>query len=317
MKIAIVKLTAMGDIIQSAFVVQFIKKHIPDAKIDWFCEETFSQVLESNPDITVKKLDLKSLKKSKLNLFKEIKKIKSYSKENYDLVIDMQGLLKSAITARMLGKTVVGYDKNSARESVASLFYGKSYDIPYHLNTIDRYRLLISKALDIELTKEEVLAKNPYLFYHDKSFSKKPYGVFIIGASWKSKIYPKELVNKVIKNLDIEFFVPYSSDEEEKFVDSLDGVKKVKLNLDELKALISGAKFVIGNDTGPTYMAWALNIPSVVLFGPVPPDRVYADEKTVLLKSPSYVDPYKLNKNDFSIKEIEPEEIVENARKFL
>ncbi len=317
MKIAIVKLTAMGDIIQSAFIIQFIKKYIPDAQIDWYCEEIFAPVLENNHDITVKTINLKSLKKSKLNIFKVIKQIKAYSKENYDLVIDMQGLLKSAIVSKLLGKTVAGYDKNSARESVASLFYTKSYDIPYHLNTIDRYRLLISKALDIEITKDDVLAKNPYLFYHDKSFSDKAYAVFIIGASWKSKIYPKELVNKVINSLDIEFIVPYSNDEEKKFVDSLDGVKKVKLTLDELKALISKAKFVIGNDTGPTYMAWANNIASVILFGPVPPNRVYADEKTILLKSPSVVNPYKLDKNDFSIKEIKSEEIVENARKFL
>jgi len=317
MKIAIVKLTAMGDIIQSAFILQFIKQNFPDAKIDWICEEAFAPVLRHNPDIEVKPINLKSLKKSKLNLFKEIKKIKEYAKKNYDIVIDLQGLLKSAITSKLLGKNVVGYDKNSAREGVSALFYTTSYDIPYHLNTIDRYRLLVNKALDINITKEDVLNKKPYLFYEPKSFSDKEYAVFIIGASWKSKIYPREKVQEVIDSLDIEFFVPYSNDEEEKFVDSLKGVKKIKLDLDKLKALIAGAKFVIGNDTGPTYMAWALNIPSVVLFGPVPPDRVYSDEKTILLKSPSHVNPYKLNKNDFSIKEIDPKEIVKSARKFL
>jgi heptosyltransferase-1 len=176
---------------------------------------------------------------------------------------------------------------------------------------------LINKALNIKITKEEILEKKPYLFYHDKTFSDAPYAVFIIGASWKSKVYPKEKVQEVIDALDIEFFVPYSNDEEERFADSLKGVKKIKLNLDELKALISKARFVIGNDTGPTYMAWANNIPSIVLFGPVPPNRVYPDKKTILLKSPSFVNPYKLNKNDFSIKEIDPKEIISYARKFL
>jgi heptosyltransferase-1 len=318
MKIAIVKLTAMGDIIQSAFILQFIKKYIPDIQIDWIVEEIFSPILENNPDINkIHKINLKSLKKSKLNIFKEIKKLEEFSKENYDLVIDLQANIKSAITSKLISKNVYGYDKKSAREAPASFFYKKCFDIPYHLDTSDRYRLLINKALKLNITKEEVLAKKPYLFFKDKTFSTKPYAVFIIGASWKSKIYPKEKVQEVIDALDIDFFVPYSNDDEEKFVDNLKGIKKIKLNLDELKALISKAKFVIGNDTGPTYIAWANNIPSIVLFGPVPPNRVYKDSKTILLKSPSQVDPYKLNKDDFSIKEIDASKIISYARKFL
>jgi len=79
MNIAIIKLTAMGDIIQSAFVVQFIKKAFADANIDWFLEEAFFEVLEHNPQINLKPLNLKSIKKSKLKIFHEIKKIKKYA----------------------------------------------------------------------------------------------------------------------------------------------------------------------------------------------------------------------------------------------
>ncbi len=318
MKIAIIKLTAMGDIIQSAFILQFIKKYKPDIQIDWIVEETFATILKNNPDINkIHKVNLKSLKKSRLNISKEIKKLKTISKNNYNLVIDLQANIKSAITSRLIGKNIYGYDKKSAREAIASFFYKKSFSIPYHLDTPDRYRLLINKALNIQISKEEVLEKKPYLFYSEKSFSDTPYAVFIIGASWKSKIYPKNKVQKVIDALDIKFFVPYSNNEEERFADGLKGIKKIKLNLDELKALITKAKFVIGNDTGPTYMAWANNIPSIILFGPVPPNRVYPNKKTILLKSPSMVNPYKLNKNDFSIEKIDPKEIISYAKKFL
>ena len=317
MKIAIVKLSAMGDIIQSAFILQYIHQHFPDTKVDWIVEDSFTPILENNPHLhDIKRVNLKSIKKSPLNIFKEIKKIKKYAKENYDFVIDLQANIKSAITSKLLSKNVYGYDKNSAREKEASWFYSKSFDIPYHLNTIDRYRLLLNAVFDIEIKKEDVLNKKPYLFSKtDKNFD--PEVVFIIGASWKSKIYPKEKVKKVIESLDTKVTVPYSNQEEYEFAKSLGDVEIVKLNLDELKALISNAKLVIGNDTGPTYIAWANNIPSIVLFGPVPPNRVYGDEKTLLLKSPTEVNPYKLNREDYSIKEIDENLIIKEAKRLL
>ena len=317
MKIAIVKLSAMGDIIQSAFILQYIHQYFPNIKVDWIVEETFAPILQNNPHIhDIKTLNLKSVKKSPLNIIKEIKKIKRYAKNNYDFVIDFQANIKSAITSKLLCKNVYGFDKNSAREKEANFFYSKSYDIPYHLNTIDRYRLLLNSVFDINITKEDVLNKKPYLFYETKkSFSSEV--VFIIGASWKSKIYPKERVKRVIQALDTKVTVPYSNQEEYEFAKSLGDVEIVKLNLDELKALISNVSLVIGNDTGPTYMAWANNIPSVVLFGPVPPNRVYSDEKTILFKSPSSVNPYKLNKNDFSIKDIDENQIISEAKRLL
>jgi len=317
MKVAIVKLSAMGDIIQSAFILQYIHKHFPNAKIDWIVESSFAPILENNPHIhELKKVNLKSIKKSPLNLFKEIKKLKTYAKENYDFVIDFQANIKSAITSKLLCKKVYGYDKNSAREKQASLFYTNSFNIPYHLNTIDRYRLLLNKTLNLNIEKEDILKKSPYLFYDTKKdFS--PEVVFIIGASWDSKIYPKERVKEVIKNLNTKVTVPYSNPKEYEFAKSLGDVEIVKLNLDELKALISQAKLVIGNDTGPTYIAWANNIPSITLFGPVPPDRIYETSINKLLKSPSYVNPYKLNKDDYSIKEIEPNKIVKIAKELL
>ncbi len=317
MKIAIVKLSAMGDIIQSAFILQYIHQHFPDTKVDWIVEDSFAPILENNPHLhDIKRVNLKSIKKSPLNIFREIKKIKKYAKENYDFVIDLQANIKSAITSKLLSKNVYGYDKNSAREKEASWFYSKSFDIPYHLNTIDRYRLLINSVFDIEIKKEDVLNKKPYLFSKtDKNFGSEV--VFIIGASWKSKIYPKEKVKKVIESLDTKVTVPYSNDKEYEFAKSLGDVEVVKLNLDELKALISNAKLVIGNDTGPTYIAWANNIPSIVLFGPVPPNRVYGDEKTLLLKSPTEVNPYKLNREDYSIKEIDENLIIKEAKRLL
>jgi len=116
MKLAIIKLSAMGDIIHAMVALQYIKKHKPDIVIDWFVEKAFSQVLEYNPHIdNIIEVHLKKIKKDKLSIFSEIKELISYKNNNYDLVIDAQGLLKSAIVAKIIGKNVAGFSKDSIR----------------------------------------------------------------------------------------------------------------------------------------------------------------------------------------------------------
>ncbi len=331
MRIAIVKTSALGDIIHSAFILQFIRQKVPDAQIDWIVEARFASILSHHPDIDdVLPIDLSSIKKKFSNIFNEIKRVRHYAGRDYDLVIDMQGLIKSAITSRLLGKNVAGYDKGSIREGTASVLYSNGYDVPYDLNTIDRYRLLTSKALGIEISKDEVVAKKPYLFYGSEDFeiaaplfaSKRPNIIFIVGSTWESRVYPKEQFAEVAKAFDANILVPFGNEDEKAFAhylaDSSDNVTVLpKMTLDQLKAAISHADLLIGNDTGPTYIAWANNIPSIILFGPTPAVRVYETDISRLLRSPSIVDPYHLDKNDFSIKEITTEEIIETAKALL
>ncbi len=116
-KIAIIKLSAMGDIIHSMVVLEFIKKAYPNLLIDWFVEDAFSSVLENNPNINkIIKLNLKSIKKSKKNIFKQLSFVRSFKKEKYDLIIDAQGLIKSSLVARALGKNITGFCRKSTRE---------------------------------------------------------------------------------------------------------------------------------------------------------------------------------------------------------
>jgi heptosyltransferase-1 len=331
MKIAIVKLSALGDIIHSAFVVQFIKEHIPEAKIDWIVEEGFASILEHNSDIdNIKKVNLKSIKGSFSNIFGEIKKLRVYAKENYDIVIDMQGLIKSSIASKILSSHVAGYDKNSTREGVASLFYSDKFDIPYHFNTIDRYRLLVSKALNIDISKDDILKKKAYLFFakdddiRAKEFLSKSQKniIFIVGSTWQSRIYPKEKLVNIADRLDANILIPYGNESEKADGDYIasksDNVTLLpRMNLNVLKALISNVDLLIGNDTGPSYIAWANNIPSITLFGPTPPTRIYETDINKVLKSSSKIDHYKLDKNDFSISEIKEDQIVEIANSLL
>ena len=91
-----------------------------------------------------------------------------------------------------------------------------------------------------------------------------------------------------------------------------------KLSLDKLKALISNVDLVIGSDTGPVHMAWALNKASITLFGSTPGYRnSYITNINRVIESKSKVNPYKIDKNDYSIKEIQVDDIVEVTKMLL
>ena len=321
MKIAIVKLSAMGDIIHAMVALQYIKKVKPNIQIDWIVEEGFTQILEHNPHIdNILTVNLKAIKNDKLALFKEIKKVKNYSKNSYDLVIDAQGLLKSAITAKLLGKRVAGFSKNSIREEIASLFYNQTIEIDYSSNAIDRNLKVLLEPLNISISKEDILNKSPFL-YSPKT-KKNGYILFVVGASVKNKIYPKKLFLEVAKGLNRPILVIWSNDKEREVATYLNQLHHVtiadKMNLNELKSVVANATLVIGGDTGPTHMAWGLNIPSITLFGNTPEERnSYITPINRVIKSNSKVNPLKLDKEDFSIKEIDPKNIIKLAKELL
>ena len=90
-----------------------------------------------------------------------------------------------------------------------------------------------------------------------------------------------------------------------------------KLSLDDLKHVIDHASLLIGNDTGPSHMSWALNIPSIILFGPTPIERSFQTPINTALFSNSKINHMKLNKKDFSIKEISVNDVVKMAKHLL
>lgn len=329
-RIAIIKLSAMGDIIHAMVALQYIKKQYPNLQIDWFVESTFAPILENNPDINqIIKLDLKSIKKDKKEIINQIKLIKKYEKNSYDLVIDAQGLIKSAIVSFFLGKNRVGFSKNSTREKLASFFYTKRVDIAYDKNAIERNVKILSQALNFEITKDDILNKKPFLFYKNENeviyeyLSKDKKNVlFVIGASWPSKMYSKEKFAKIINNLDENCLITWGNESEKDIANFIANISKAKvlpkLDLNSLKAIMSKVDLVIGNDTGPTHIAWALNIPSITLFGNTPGYRnTYITNTNKIIESKSIVNPFKLDRNDFSIKEIDENEIINTAKGLL
>ena len=328
-KICIVKLSAMGDIIHAMLALQFIKKYLPNAQIDWIVENSFKGVLENNPDIDhILPVDLKSIKKKKTEIFNQVKIINQYAKNNYDVVIDAQGLIKSAIVSKILGgrivgSQIVGFDKDSTREGFASFFYDQTVTIGYEKNVIDRNVKVLCKSLGIDISKDDILNKKAFLYYPNKIENYKENIIFVVGASKPNKIYPKEKFLELAHLLAENILVVWGNEEEYTIAEWLSSESNFirtapKGNLNDLKEIISHSKLVIGADTGPTHMAWALNVPSITIFGNTPEYRnTYITNINRVIKSNSEVNPLKLDRDDFSINEIKANDIYSVAQELL
>ena len=326
MKIAIVRLSAMGDILQSMIVLQFIKQNFSDCIIDWVVDNQFAEVLDDCDGINnVIKLNIKEIKANKSipMLLVLIKKLRDLGK--YDMVIDLQGLIKSSIVARLISANErVGFDKDSIREKFAANFYSKSYRFPYHENVILRYVGLVAACLEIKITEKEILNKRSlYNIQPTRDTRTKPNIVIILGASFSSKIYPVEKYIEIVNSLDANFIAVWHSQDE--FIMA----EKIKLqksqveitrckNFSELKNTIINSDITIGGDTGPTHLAWALNKPSVTIFGSTPMERnCFITDKNLAISAGKKINPYKIDKKDPSIGMIESKIVISTIKKLL
>ncbi len=324
-KVAITRLSALGDIVNSAFVLQFIDKHCNDTHITWICEEVFAPLLQTHPLVhRVHTVNLKKLKKEKsfssfVHEIASLRKLGDFAK-----IIDMQGLLKSAIVSRVVGKNTHGFAKDSIREPLASLLYRTTTHIPYEENVVLRNAKVVSEALGFTITEEMIKNKEPvFPILHPTKLQKGNKNVaFVIGASWESKRYPKEKVCEVINALEINAHIIWGNETEKKEAKFI--AKKCpnaqlaeKMSLTQLVSFISACDLLIGNDTGPTHMAWAQNIPSITIFGPTNERMIFQTPHNIAIHSPSKVDINKIDKNDYSIREIDPQEIITQAQRLL
>ena len=296
MRVAIIKLSALGDIVHAMACLQLIRQQSPDLIIDWIVDSKFSQLLECNSDInSIIKLPLKKLIKQKkfLQLIKLLFSLKTYGK--YDVVIDLQGLIKSAFISRFLcSDKVFGFDRNSTKETLASAFYTDKVSVNYAENIITRNSILISKALNLKLNLALLKNKQKFLFFNKNNRVTpfiKPFILIAPGASFQSKIFPKEKFIELTHKFSGRYLVIFGSKQEKAIAEEI-SLKAVNtkilgnFDIDFLKFLISQSFVVIGGDTGPVHLAWGLNRPSIAFFGPTLAKRnFYETDKNISIQS--------------------------------
>ena len=300
--------------------IQFIRKHIANAHISWFCDARFEQIARLLAGVDeVVALPLKDKK------FLKTFGILRQKQGQFDIIIDLQGLLKSALVSRILGKNIFGFDRFSTKEGLASIFYTHKYSCNYDKNIILRNLELCAFALNFSFDEKEILTKEPCFLKNsripDKN-SRIPSKKILIApfASESSKCYAHfASVIKGAKEFAQCFLVAGSEPEREKAAKlaSSGATLLAPLDLAQILEFMDTCDLIIGNDSGITHLAWAQNYATITLFGNRSGARnAFATPKNLIIQAtPKHeIDAFHIDKSDFCINDIDPAQIIAKAK---
>ena len=192
-------------------------------------------------------------------------------REPYDMVLDLQGLLKSALWARQARGPVVGYDRASAREPLAASFYWRGAAVPKDLQAVQRNRLLAAAHLNVmPPTALPVFGLRP----PEPSWKPRDtYAVLIPNASRASKLWPERHWVAVGNRLRERGWLPlvlWGRPEEQTLAERIaagcEGDVPPFLSVGEMAGVLAGAQQVVGLDTGFTHLAAALGRPTLGIY---------------------------------------------------
>ena len=307
--------------------IQFIRKHIANAHISWFCDARFEQITRLLAGVDeVVALPLKDKK------FLKSFGILRQKQGQFDIIIDLQGLLKSALVSRSLGKNIFGFDRFSTKEGLASIFYTHKYSCNYDKNIILRNLELCGFALNFSFDEKEILAKEPCFLKNSRipsdetripnKNSRIPNRKILIApfASESSKCYAHfASVIKGAKEFAQCFLVAGSEPERKKAAKlaSSGATLLAPLDLAQILEFMDTCDLIIGNDSGITHLAWAQNYATITLFGNRSGARnAFATPKNLIIQAtPKHeIDAFHIDKSDFCINDIDPAQIIAKAK---
>lgn len=283
MKVLIIKMTSMGDIIHLFPALTDAVNHCPDIRFDWVIEESFQELPKWHPSVNdIIPLALRRWRRSPISIIREptLKNVLTkLRRQSYDLVIDAQGLLKSAIISSFAKGPVAGLDWKSAREKSASWLYQRKCAVSPQQHAVKRMRELFAKALDYAVPDnipDYGLQLSPGT-RHDET---PEFLVFFHGTTWPNKHWPAEYWQQLITiatSNGFNVYLPWGNETEKKraemWANNATGASVLpKMRLTELAQFLVNAKGVIAVDTGLAHLSAALAKPTVSIYGPTDPN---------------------------------------------
>lgn len=303
MNILLVKLSSLGDVLHNLPIVWDIRQRYPDARIDWVVEEGYVELLEPlRTTESFKGIDhiipiglrrwVKKLKRGEfVRSIEEFVAFKDQLQEtSYDVIIETQGLVKSAMVTRLAHRAADGVIAGLANrtdfsgyEPLARRFYTESVQVPKQCHAVDRSRWVASAALDIPLINRE---EDPPHFYPESFIQSlkdqsnplglKPesYVLCFHATARAAKCWDVKkwiAVGQHLTNQGLTVVLPWGSDKEKKISETI--AAKIKgavvpkaFSIQQAFVLIAQAKMTLGVDTGLTHLSAVLNKPTTELY---------------------------------------------------
>jgi lipopolysaccharide heptosyltransferase I len=293
-RILLIKPSALGDIVHTLPVLNLLRRRWSEAHISWLIGSAFADLVRGHPQVDeVITFDRKQFARAwyspraamALGQF-----VRELRRHQFDLVIDLQGLLRSGILARLTRAAVrVGF--SNARE-FSHLCY--THRVPIHSmeqHAIERY---------LSVTESLGCGRGPIEFHFHLSDQDRSriddllkgvdrFAVLLPGTNWVTKRWPVESFASIVPTLRDRFGLtaviaggpdvhPIAQELGRAQLSVIDLVGKTSLR--ELVALLERSSLVIANDSGPMHIAAALNKPLVTMFGPTNPVRTGPYERS-------------------------------------
>lgn len=294
--ILIIKLSAIGDVVQTLPFLEVLRENFPNARIDWLVEEQAFQIIAGHPGLDRVVVSRRNLWKSRLLQFKScmsvIREVKVFLKElrsyEYDLVVDLQGLLKSGVLIGLSkGKRKIGMA--GAREGGWAFLNERPVPVDYDEHAIDRY-LRVAEYLECDIS-----SRNGHIPVSDSDkkwvddllnvngIQKRTLVAINPMARWKTKLWEPErfavLANRITDELSCKVIFTGSNTDRNVLEDISRKMERRPINLagrtslKQLAYLFTRCAALVTTDTGPMHIAAAMGCRVVALFGPTAPWR--------------------------------------------
>lgn len=295
MRVLIIKLSAFGDIIHSLPLIECFKEYSKaynkKVELHWVIEKQWSPLISGNPAINqVITVSTKEWRHSltKIRTWREISKfLRKLRKQRYDLILDINCLIRSAVIARMArGVSRIGFSKESriCREKHSVLLLDKTFSVP-NVNVVDQILTLVEKSLCLKIQRPvfPYLPVNPVAsekadkILYEKNLKSADFAIITAGGGWQTKLLDERLIADFYKCVESFGVIPvlsWSGENEKKRVGRIqkfikNGAKDIgDLPIDVFIEILRKSRLVIGPDTGTVHAASAVNTPTVSYYGP-------------------------------------------------
>jgi heptosyltransferase-1 len=273
-------MSSLGDVVHALVAVTDATRAKPGIQFDWVVEEAYQEIPKWHP--SVRRVIVSPLRRWRKSPVRTVRSgewarfRQELRREKYDLVLDAQGLLKSAFVGFQTGGLLVGRSARTAREPAAALLYKRRFKVDLALTEVEQLRQLFALALGY--TRPKTPADFGLNRHHFRTELTERYVVFLHGAAWESKLWPEERwieLGTVLRKKGLRLLLPWGTEQEhhraKQIAKATGGEVLDGLGVSQLTSVLAGAEFVVGLDTGLTHIAVALGVHTLMLYGPSVP----------------------------------------------